>query len=735
MITNTQKTEVTISASQSSKAKISNVSKIFRMLVSGLYADKNQSITREIWSNALDAQISAGRADRPFEITFPSAFDPTFRVRDFGIGMSHYQVMHQYPDLGLSTKEDSNDVVGKFGIGSKSPFAYTDNFTVTVVLAGEKRFYSAMIGEDGVPAIHLMGTELSDEEDGVEVAFPVAKEDVSAFVAAAKRVSHGFDVKPVVTGDPNFKGWPELDIMYEGEGWKILRGQIDGLQNRGYARMGCVLYPINVTALGDLTTTERAILNHTVVIEFPIGELEPTASREELSYGRNEPTIGSIKKRVAIIAAQMEIEAQKSYLSLPTYWEACVKYASDIADSAQPVFIREMIARTARWNGRKLTGCLDLTLPGPTYHRGRGGYIEPAIAEVSLIISRQLGLKSLRFKSELAVKVTAKQETLVVIEDLTDGKVEPRSPQRLLSFVNANFKTRNLQVIWVRVNNIKNSAAVGGLTHFLSELDGAQVLMMSDIPQIPRAVRVPSANSGQRAMRLPVPARVLGYSGFNEMQNLTDEEVNAGGLFVRLERSTSVDHPAGYADAHVILRRLQAVMGTNMKVYGAPKSMWEKFTGPQWVNFYDYAKKWTDDQGFNLAAIQEREWAINSVVTDSTYRLLTEKWDNVMPSSPMFDFVMEAKWIEKEEGQDVASVKHLLNSLGIPHDINAGVSPDPVRAAWASLAESVSATYPLLPILARYIGENDAITLDTVADYVILCDTAAAVTESLAIAA
>lgn len=228
MITAAHQTEVTVSVSETSKAKISNVSKIFRMLISGLYADKNQSITREIWSNALDAQVSAGRGDRPFEVTFPSVFDPTFRVRDFGISMSHYQVMNEYPDLGMSTKEDSNDVVGKFGIGSKSPFAYTDNFTVTVVLAGEKRFYSAMIGEDGVPAIHLMGTEVTEDEDGVEVAFPVAKEDVASFVAAAKRVSHGFDVKPIVTGDPNFRGGPPTTSCT-----RVLAGRFCGARSTG----------------------------------------------------------------------------------------------------------------------------------------------------------------------------------------------------------------------------------------------------------------------------------------------------------------------------------------------------------------------------------------------------------------------------------------------------------------------------------------------------------------------
>jgi hypothetical protein len=735
MITTQHKTEVTVSVSETSKAKISNVSKIFRMLISGLYADKNQSITREIWSNALDAQISAGCATRPFEVTFPSAFDPTFRVRDFGIGMSHHQVMNEYPDLGMSTKETSDEVVGKFGIGSKSPFAYTDNFTVTVILAGEKRFYSAMIGEDGVPAIHLMGSEETEEEGGVEVAFPVEKEDVSSFVAAAKRVSHGFDVKPIVTNDAHFKGWPTFDIMYEGAGWKILRGQIEGLQNRAYARMGCVLYPINVNALGDLTTTERSILSHTVVIEFPIGELEPTASREELSYGRNEPTIGSIKNRVAIIAAQMEIEAQKSYLSLPTYWDACVKYAADISNTGQPEFIRNMIQRTASWNGRKLTGCLELTLPAPKYVQNPstvGGSFEPVVAHAAHVLSRKLGLKSLRYNGGYKLSVPAKSETIVVVEDLTEGKLEPRSAQRLLNYVKGNFKTGNLQVIWLRVYNTKNEA--GALTQFLSELDGAQVLMMSDIPEIPRAVRVSNSN-GCRAPRQPVSARVLNTGGFREMRELTDEEFKAGGFYFKLERSTPVDVPAGFGAPQHLLRRLQDVMGTRLNVYGAPKSMWKKFAGEQWINFYDYAKKWVEDQKFNLAVLQERNHTLSSMKRDSLFKLLIMDLGGIGSNSPMLDYIMEAAQLDQEKVQDAAKVERLLIALGIYQHANEITPSDPIRAEWAALSAKVSADYPLLPILAYHMDVDSDITLDKMTDYVILCDTTAVTTESLAIAA
>lgn len=499
--------------------------------------------------------------------------------------------------------------------------------------------------------------------------------------------------------------------------------------------MGCVLYPINVNALGELTTLETSILNHTVVIDFPIGELEPTASREELSYGRNEPTTGSIKKRVAIIAAQMEIEAQKSYLSLPTYWDACVKYAADISNTGQPEFIRNMIQHTASWNGRKLTGCLELTLPEPKYVRNPstgGASFEPLVAHAAHVLSRQLGLKSLRYNGGYKLSIPAKSETLVVVEDLTEGKLEPRSAQRMLNYVKGNFKTSKLQVIWLRVYNTKNEA--GALTQFLSELDGAQVLMMSDIPDTPKVARVSNA-SGYRAPRQPVSARVLNTGGFREMRELTDEEFKAGGFYFKLERSTPVDVPAGFGAPQHVLRRLQDVMGKSLNVYGAPKSMWKKFAGEQWINFYDYAKKWVEEQKFNLSVLQERNYALDAMKGDDLFKLLVLDLGDIGSNSPLFDYIMEATQLDQEKVQDAVKVERLLYAMGIHQYANENTLPDPIRAEWAALSAKVSADYPLLPILAYHMDGNSDITLDKVTNYVILCDTAAVMTESLAVAA
>ena len=105
--------------------------KAFKVLIDGLYSDKIRAVVREIWSNAFDAHAMAGNTDKPFDCHLPTIFAPHFAVRDYGVGMSHDQIMRLYTTVFESSKEDTNDQVGKLGLGSKSPFAYTDTFTVT----------------------------------------------------------------------------------------------------------------------------------------------------------------------------------------------------------------------------------------------------------------------------------------------------------------------------------------------------------------------------------------------------------------------------------------------------------------------------------------------------------------------------------------------------------------------------------------------------------------------------
>ena len=116
--------------------RIRNSAKAFNILSSGLYANKIKAVIRELSCNAVDSHIAAGKTDTPFDIHLPNSLEPWFSIRDYGIGLNHDQVTNLYTTYFESTKTDSNEFIGALGLGSKSPFSYTENFTVTAIKDG-----------------------------------------------------------------------------------------------------------------------------------------------------------------------------------------------------------------------------------------------------------------------------------------------------------------------------------------------------------------------------------------------------------------------------------------------------------------------------------------------------------------------------------------------------------------------------------------------------------------------
>ena len=174
--------------------KIEASAKAFKILSDNLYSNKIRAIVRELSCNALDSHTEA-KTDAPFTVHLPTKLDPTFYVEDFGLGLSHNDVMNLYTTYFSSTKTGSNDYIGALGLGSKSPFSYTDHFSVISNYDGESRQYIAVLNETGTPTINLMGTIETDEPNGVKVAFAVKDGDFHSFKREAEYVFRFFDPK------------------------------------------------------------------------------------------------------------------------------------------------------------------------------------------------------------------------------------------------------------------------------------------------------------------------------------------------------------------------------------------------------------------------------------------------------------------------------------------------------------------------------------------------------------
>lgn len=317
--------------------------KAFRILLDGLYANKIGAVVRELCTNAFDAHAAVNKGSTPFKVHLPTVFDPTFSVRDYGVSMTHEQVFTLYTTVFESSKDASNAQVGMLGLGSKSPFAYADNFSVTAWKDGKKRTYSAFIGGDGIPQIALFSEEDSTEETGIEVSLAVQARDCQAFGHNAAKILRWFPTPPLVEGGRC--EFPKEDIKDSGNGWKLLNlGYYD--RHGAMARQGCVVYPLDSSAIPNVTTAHKSLLGSPLVIDFPIGSLNVAANRESLSYDAH--TCKNILARLNSLTKEIADKHSVEILAAPTLWEAGRLYR-EFASSALPKAIIEAVG-TVKYN-------------------------------------------------------------------------------------------------------------------------------------------------------------------------------------------------------------------------------------------------------------------------------------------------------------------------------------------------------------------------------------------------
>jgi hypothetical protein len=321
--------------------RIRNSAKAFSILSSGLYANKIRAIIREYSCNAVDSHVEAGNADTPFDIHLPNSLEPWFAVRDYGVGLDEQQVRNIFTTYFESTKTETDDLIGGLGLGSKSAFSYTDNFTIVAIKNGTKRVYTAFINEQGVPSIAPMGEEASDEPAGVEIRFAVEDSyDFRKFYNEAQHVYKHFKLRPVVSGgigeftftDPEYSDRDIIPGVHAND-----RGY-----GTSYAIMGNIEYPLDIPSNMDLGEVGH-LLRCGLTIEFAIGELDIQASREGLSY--IPETVAAVKAKLEAVNAVLSDRVAEEVATVKNDWEKAYilakKLDSDLWGAATKKYVAD----------------------------------------------------------------------------------------------------------------------------------------------------------------------------------------------------------------------------------------------------------------------------------------------------------------------------------------------------------------------------------------------------------
>jgi|GEM_PF-6039039 len=271
--------------------KVSDNAFAFRMLIRN-YSDPIKAILQEIGANCADAHSRAGKSDVPFDVSLPGMLDPHIRWRDYGISMDEDTIRNVYGVLMESDKRSSNDETGCFGIGSKTPLAYTDSFNICTFLNGTLSHYVVYFDEDGRLAIDVLGKFDTDEPNGVEVSFAVKKDDWSKFEERAKHVYSFYGTLPNVNGNSDFALNTDAKLM-EGKDWSVY-----GTSKSSYLVMGNIGYRISNSQF-QYGSRAYNLFNNGLVFKVPVGSVSMTPSREGLEY--NSDTINFINSHVESI--------------------------------------------------------------------------------------------------------------------------------------------------------------------------------------------------------------------------------------------------------------------------------------------------------------------------------------------------------------------------------------------------------------------------------------------------
>ena len=304
------------------KAKITekNTPYIFSLL-SKIYKNREGSIVREVTSNCFDAHVKlalqlqneaeklllAGgdleEVDRLLNLADEKRNQPVF-VRHFrdedaqdyiefvdnGTGISIDLMDNVFMSYGESDKRDSDEFIGAFGLGSKSPFSYSDHFYVITRTGGIKYTYLLYETPAG-PEYDILAEEETEEPSGTVIRVPFPLEDFKMWEQQLISQLRYFRNVFIL----GFENVSNEYVIHDFETFQLRDDIFSKNPNAAlHIVIGDVYYPLDLTLLGKEDLPERYGLN--VALKFQTGNLKVSPNREDLEY--NEKTKSAVLKRL-----------------------------------------------------------------------------------------------------------------------------------------------------------------------------------------------------------------------------------------------------------------------------------------------------------------------------------------------------------------------------------------------------------------------------------------------------
>src|SRR5579885_92217 len=394
---------------------------IFDILRNKMYSNPILAICREITSNARDAHREVGTPEVPVRITLPNHLEEYYKVKDFGPGISPERMTNIFIKYTASTKRHDNTQTGGFGLGAKTPFAYSDSFSVVTVHNGIKYDYTCFIDPSRVGKLSLLHQAPTDEPNGTEIIIPVKSQDFQNFHSYTEQACRHWAVKPEIVGGTI--NWQTFNKILEGKKWAIAASS--DWQRNAKMIIDEIEYPLELNTLrtyadGKLIDAARGHF----IMYFGVGELSLSASREQIYL--DKPTQAKIRARLQEILDEIKDQVDKKIDSFSSLWEANIFYRKEL----QNAFSNLTFLGKLEWKGYPLseyhvyTGC-------PTFIYTKGKY------------SRKHGTDPNKITRSNTQHVTFEENSALYINDLPLKEPTPRHVKKAFDS-DPNLKTLQL---------------------------------------------------------------------------------------------------------------------------------------------------------------------------------------------------------------------------------------------------------------------------------------------------
>lgn len=310
-------THAVIGGAETIEFGISNDAAFFQILSSTLYSDQRLAVAREVLCNAWDIHIRAKKTDVPIVVVIS---EKEIIVRDYGFGIAPKMMGPLYGTYGGTDKENNGTETGGFGLGCKSPFAYTDHFEVTSWFEGTKTIYNlskSSADKMGKPGITPIVSLPCGSDVGLQVRIPLKSlSDQVIFSDLFHRVACNGEMLVNLNGTIV----PGLPLSTSAENWLItLHSPLSANTSKLYVRYGNVIYPVYPhSSYQDEYASIRGFLDglrsyhrgssYKIIFQAEPNTISVTPSRESLSM--QERTIKTVSQLLKSFIHKEDLDKQ-----------------------------------------------------------------------------------------------------------------------------------------------------------------------------------------------------------------------------------------------------------------------------------------------------------------------------------------------------------------------------------------------------------------------------------------